>query len=280
MNAVNRILGSVTDGVLYPFRGLPPLVGLAVVSLLVGILMLLIFKVTSNQTKMKLIKDRISAGFYEIRLMNDDLRAILRAQSRILSRNLHYLRYALVPLLWIIVPIILIMGQLQAYYGYRGLAPGETALVEVELEDDWRERTGTAGPGRPDIELRLPEGLALDAPGVWIPARREMAWRIAAREWGDHEIQLVVGGETYAKAVHVTEDTGRRAPYRSAGFLDQLFYPGEEGLPGSSPIARIRLRYEDAEIGVLGLGMHWLIPFLALSIVFAFALKDRFGVTI
>ena len=42
----------------------------------------------------------------------------------------------------------------------------------------------------------------------------------------------------------------------------------------------VRLSYPGREVEVLGYGMHWMIPFFALSIAFAFALRGVFKVTI
>ena len=280
MNAVNRVAGAVVEGMLYPFRGLPPFWGVLVVSLVVGAAMLLVFKATSNQKRIKSVKNRMTAGIYEIRLLNDDLAAVLKAQAGILKHNLVYFRLSLVPLAWMILPFVVVIAQLQSHYGYRGLEPGETALLEVDLRDDWRERAGASGTSRPEIALETPGGVRAESPGVWIPAHRQVVWRIASETWGDHEVAVTLGGERVVKRVHVSRDAGRRSPYRSAGFVDQVLYPGEPGIPSASPIRKITVSYEDASIDVLGVGLHWIIVFFVLSIVAAFLLKGRMGVTI
>ena len=81
MSYLNSILRVVFDGILFPFRGLPPLVGLVVVSLVAAIGMLLVFKATSNQDRLAAVKRSIHGCLFEIRLFNDDLRAIMRAQA-------------------------------------------------------------------------------------------------------------------------------------------------------------------------------------------------------
>ena len=51
MSFLNSLLRRLFDAALYPFRELPPLVGLALVSLVIGVGMLLVFKATSNQER-------------------------------------------------------------------------------------------------------------------------------------------------------------------------------------------------------------------------------------
>jgi hypothetical protein len=86
---------------------------LTVVSLLVSMLMLVVFKRTSNQTKLDRVKRQIHASLFEIRLWNDDFGAILRAQLDILRHNLGYLRLSMVPLLFLLPPLALVIAQLQ-----------------------------------------------------------------------------------------------------------------------------------------------------------------------
>ena len=102
MSYVNAVLRPVFDLLLAPFAGMPPIVSLVIVSLVTAVFMLIVFKRTSNQAALAEVKRRIHAGLFEIRLFNDDLRAIFRAMGSILLHNLNYLRYSLVTLIWIL----------------------------------------------------------------------------------------------------------------------------------------------------------------------------------
>ena len=273
MSLLNAVLRSAFDGFLRPFREFTPVVGLAVVSLLAAAFMLLVFKRTSNQKALGAVKRQIHACLFEIRLYNDDLRAILRAQIEILRWNLRYLMLSLGPLMWVIIPLVLVIAQLEFHYGYRGLAPDQTALVKAELRE--------AGGSKPAASLEAPPGLRVETPPLWVPEQREMAWRIRAERAGDYQLKLTVAGATETKSVVVSEAVVRRSPVRvSAGFLDQLFYPAEPPLSASSPIRSIAVTYPERDLDVFGWGFHWMVVFFALSVVFAFALRGPFRVTI
>jgi hypothetical protein len=141
---------------------------------------------------------------------------------------------------------------------------------------------GAVPPGeRPQVRLDLPKGLRADSREVWIPAESQLAWRLVPESEGDFEIGVAIGGaEPVSKSVRVTDRTVRLSPVRvDRGFLSQLIYPAEPPLP-SGPVRAIQLEYPDREVSVLGLGMHWMIPFFVLSIVFAFALRGWMKVTI
>jgi uncharacterized membrane protein (DUF106 family) len=283
MSTVNALLRPLFDAFLYPFQELPPLVGLIPISLLTAIGMLLVFKATSDQQQLAVVKRRIHACLFEIRLFNDDLRAILRAQRDILRHNLTYLRLSLVPMLWIIVPLFLAVAQLQFHYAYGGLEPGQTALVKVELKSGGENRPeeATAEGGKPAVTLEAPPGLSVETPPVWIPSLREMVWRIRAERPGDYALSVRVDEETDTKAVRVSDEVVRRSPVRvEPRFLRQLIYPAEAPLPASSRIRSIALTYGDRDVDILGWGVHWLVVFFVLSIVFAFALRNRLKVTL
>jgi hypothetical protein len=246
VSAVNGLLRSAFDLLLFPFRSFPPMVGLLVVSLVASI---------------------------GILLFRDDVPAILRAQMEILRHNLNYLFLSLVPMLWMMVPLLLVIAQLQFHYGYRGLRPGEDFIVKVRLKDP--------SSTRPAAALEAPPGLEVATPAVWIPAERELAWRMRAQAWGDYELKVRLGGKEYSKTAQVSRQVRRRSPERlEPGFLNELLYPAEDPLPGESPIASIALGYPEDSVSLLGWHVQWMIAFFVLSVVFAFALRGRMGVTL
>jgi len=275
MSVLNAALRLAFDLLLAPFASLPPIVSLVVVCLLVSVLMLVVFKRTSNQAALAVVKRKIHAGLFEIRLFNDDLRAILRAQNEILRHNLTYLRLSLWPMLFLLPPLVLVIAQLQFHYGYEGLRPGQRALLEVDLAPE------AAGGARPRVALDVPAGLRAETEAVWVKAESQLAWRLVAERDGDYEVGLEIdGAPRVTKTVRVTPRTVRLSPERaSSGFLSQLLYPAEPPLP-PGPVRAVRLSYPGREVEVLGYGMHWMIPFFALSIAFAFALRGVFKVTI
>lgn len=274
MSFVNTVLGVLFNTLLYPFRELHPMVGLTAISGLAAVLMLLGYKATSNQPAVEAVKRKIAANLFEIRLFNDDIVAILRAQGAIMRHNAKYIGLNLIPMLFMLGPFVLLVAQLQFHYGYEGLRPGETTTLRVTLSE------AAAGPS-PEATVEFPDGLRLDSARVWVPSLREAAWRLVAVEAGDYELNVLVDGESFTKSVVVSEAIQQRAPARlEAGWWNQLIYPAEAPLPRGAAVTEIRVDYADRAVGVFGFEGHWLIAFFVLSVGIAFALKGRFGVTI
>ena len=277
MSLINRALGGLFDLLIFPFRGMPPIVGLTVISLIVSFGMLLGFRAVSDQEALAEVKRRIHAGVFEIRLFKDDLRTIFAAQFGILRHTLTYFRLSMVPMLWMLAPIVLIVIQLQFQYGYEGLEPGQIALVNVTFTDEGAQRVGDDdGAG---VSLEAPDGLRVETPLLWIPSLRQAGWRVAADSPGDYELVVRVDELSLSKSVRVSDAVVRRSPVRpSRSVLQQLIWPAEPPLPRGSPVEEITIDYADAEVNLLGWNTHWLIAFFVLTMVFAFALQRPLNV--
>ena len=121
----------------------------------------------------------------------------------------------------------------------------------------------------------------MQTPLVWIPSEREAAWRIGTEKPGDYQLTVRLDGRSATKLVRVSEQVGWRTPERlEAGFLNEVLYPAEAPIEANVPIESIELAYPEREISLFGYPVHWMIAFFVLSLVFAFALKSRFGVVI
>lgn len=284
MEALNALMRALFDALLYPFQDLNPLVGLTLVSFLATVLILPVIKWTTNQDQMDAVKKRIYASLFEIRLFNDNLRAILRASFDILRHNASYMWVWRGTFFVLIVVLLPMVAQLQFHYGYRGLEPGEKTLLKVELADTWKDTA------KPAVELDLPAGLVAETPAVWVapqsgvgdlPARpAELLWRLRAEQEGDYEVGIHLGGETYTKNIQVAHNVARRSTHRPArNFGDQLLYPAEAALPADAPIRMISVQYPAGDSGIgWEFEIGWMFIFFVLTIVFALALKKPMGV--
>ena len=267
MAALSRIM----DGLLLPFSRLPPMVGIAFVSLLAAIVILLTIRVASDQARLIAVRRSLRACVYELRLFRGDPIAVARIFAEGVRLNLVALRLALVPALWLVLPFGLLATQLQSIYGYSGLEPGRAAIVKVHVKD---------GLQRPRLQIS-PVGVRVETQAVWIPSLREAAWRIAADQPGEYDATVEYNGEAVVKHITVAAASPvRRSPVRGTGVLNQLLYPSEPSLPASSSIQSITVTYPEASLGLFGQEMHWSVLFFGLLFVFAFALRRRFGVTL
>ena len=269
---VNGIAGWLLARLLAPFASFPPLVGLTLVSLITAVLLLITFKWTSNQRAIAEAKRQVVAGLFELRLFQDDSRLMARAAAGLFAQQARYLRYAIVPMLWVSIPLSILLAHLQIYYGYQPLRPGQTTVVVVHT---------TETTSAPPLSLVVPTGLHVETASVWAPSLREAAWRIAidphAAE-GDYDLRIATGTngtESVTKRIRVTDrahDVIARPAVRPAGRLwDEWLNPGEFPLRQSGSegaIEAISIRYDAASTNFFGLELTWLPLFLLFTMVF------------
>ncbi len=273
MGVFNSAVGSVFDLLLLPFRGLDPWFGMIAVSLLTAFLMLWIYRLTSNQEGIRQAKNAIKAHLLELRLFKDDMRVSFQAQKKILRANLRYVAHNAKPLLVMIVPLVLILAQLNLRFGYSPLETGENAVVKIRLEP-------SLDPLDLAVSVTPPEGISVETPAVRIPELSEIVWRIKAGRVGSSVLGFEADGLRLDKTVNVSgKPLSVVSPKRTRGFFPSLLYPGESPLP-SGPVRSVEILYETAGLRFLGLTVHWILAYLVLSVVFGFAFKGVFRVEI
>ncbi|RJP74340.1 MAG: hypothetical protein C4532_02705 [Candidatus Abyssobacteria bacterium SURF_17] len=271
MQLINTIITAFFDLILSPFSGLSPIWGLLVVSVLTGIVMVIIFKYTSNQSAIRETKDKISAYFMEIRLFKDDLGLMLDAQRRILRTNLRYMKYSVMPMLVMIVPVILILAQLGIRYANRPLRVGESALVKLKLAQD--------APDDLPVSVETSDGIRLETPLFRMPGEGAVEFRIGVAEEGEHKLLIHVGDETVRESIIATRQVRRVYPSRTqASFSAALLAPGQEPLPENSALDELQLELPPQTLTVFGIHVNWLVFFFIASIAAGYSLKGVFRV--
>ncbi len=244
------------------------------VSFLSGLLMLFIFRLTSNQAGIRQVKDKIKAHLLELRLFKDSLPVTLKAQGQILSHNLKYIGYSTKPMLIMLIPLLVILAQLNLWFGYKALPVGETAILKLSLE----ENTDSLSQ---EVELEVPAGLVVETPPLRLEQLREIDWRIRAKAEGIHELRIKLAGQSLTKTVTVAaKPLTRVCPLKTSRFLDELLYPGEKPISSSIPVTSVEITYPAKKLNLFGLNLHWLVPYLALSILSGFVFKRPFRVEI
>ena len=244
---------------------------MAAISLLSGVAMVWVFGKVSDQKTIKVLREQIRGNLIGVRLFQSDIRVILRLQSHIFSDTFRYMRLALVPMFVLILPIFLIMAQLNLRFAVRPLLPGETAIVKALVRDS----ATLNGP----LKLATNNGIVIETPPVRIEADGEVVWRIRAKEIGKHRLVLHIGNESLDTHV-VTGHSWSAVPQlrTGRGAIESLLYPGAPPIADTHAVEAIEISYPELNLEFLGVNTNWLITFFVLSMGFGFAFKGRLGV--
>ena len=193
------------------------------ISILIGLLMVIVFRYTSDQKAIGRAKDRLKAHLLAVRLFQDQLPVVMRAYGKILRGTGSYLRLAFTPFLIAILPITFLIVQLDRYFGWMPLQPAQTFLVEARVEDP---------AALNEASLQLPPELSSSAPAVHVPKDKEVVWRVVAEREGQYDIHIAAG-QTVSKQVVVSPGLARISPVRLQGqLLGAHVYFGRAGAGG------------------------------------------------
>src|ERR1700733_4355537 len=195
-----------------------PLILVIIVSIVVGLIMVVLFGYTSDQKKIHVAKDQLKAHLLAVRLFQDQLPVVMKTYGRIVLGTGRYLRLAFMPLLYVIIPITLLIVQLDRYLGLNAAQTSQAFLVSVKAAPDVLN----------DVKLELPAEMATSAPVVHIPADNEVVWRVVAAKDGTYNINVGAGGQTFSKQVVVSPDVSRLSPARRRGHWSDRMLPRGE----------------------------------------------------
>lgn len=253
-----------------PFASLPPIVPLVLLSAVLGVLAAWAFRYTSNQTGLKRVADRVRASLLALRLYKDDTAVTFRSIGGLLSASMLRLWYSLSPLIFLLVPFVLIAAQMAMYYEFRPLRPGEKTLVTAQINPDrWDELR--------DARLIAPDGATVLARNRDAHDHSVMWVLRADKPIGQSKLEVRAGGVVEPKQLVIAKDDGALhfvSPMRpGTSFWDRLLYPGEPAYGANAPIQKISIEYGSASTPLLGWDIHWTITFLIVSIIAALIAK-------
>lgn len=242
------------------------------ISLIVGLAMVLVFGHTSDQKAIHIAKDRLKAHLLALRLYQDQIQVVLRSYVQIVLATGHYLRLAFRPLLFVIVPITLLIVEVDRYLGSEPVATGQSFLIRARIDN-------------PDllnqVSLQVPNGLSSTAPAVHEPAEKKIAWRLIADRAGEYAVNLQVADQLFAKRVVVGSGVPRLSPARLRGkFWERFFVSTEPALPANNSVEAIDVQYPAREIAFAGMEWNWVWLFFVLSMAAGFLFKSILGIEI
>lgn len=273
---MSSALSGLFDLLMTPVQSMNPLLSLFFFSVPTGIFMLLVFRYTSDQKGIREAKEKIKAHLLEIRIFKDNLAILLSAQKRLLTHNAIYIKHAIRPVLFMIVPVALLIIQMDAWYGRRPLRPGESTIVSIQVSDAGGMELSS------NILIEMGKGLTIQKPSLRIAEARELDWTVRANELGVHKISVTTSEQTFSKNIIVSDGQLARVSALSvnSGLWGAILNPGTELIAENSFLKRIEVRYPSRSINLFGLKIHWLVIFFVLTTIVAFALKRMFKVEI
>ena len=253
-----------------PMTALPAWLSLVLISALLGVVLLVLFKYTSNQAAMGRARDRIKARLLAMKLFKDNIFVVLKSSVQVFAAAVMLLLYSIPPMLVMSLPFGLLLGQMGTWYQARPLNIDEQAIVVMQLSD-------TVNTSLP-VSLAPTDAAKLIAGPVRIPSKKQVCWQIRATRPGIHQLQFNVGEIQVQKELAVGSDFMPVSIKRpSLNISDVIFYPAEKPFDEASPVRSIEIGYPDRTSPVTG-SDTWVVSLFVVSMLGAFIAKPFFHV--
>jgi hypothetical protein len=270
---LNSVANACASVLLTPIALLPGWLSATLVAAVTGVLMLVVFKHTSNQRAIKRARATIKANLLALSLFKDSAAVSLRSQGRVLLGAGQLLMLAIIPMLVMLVPMCLLLGQLALWYQARPLRVDEEAVVTLTMSDGAGDATATA-------HLAANSEFAITVGPVRVPNKHMVCWNVQARQPGNHRLTFEMAGQQFEKEF-VAGDGFMPVSLERPGWAwsQALLHPRESPFPPDSPVQGIEIDYPQRQGFTCG-SRTWVIYWFVASMVAAFAAKPFLKVSL
>jgi hypothetical protein len=270
LNTIANAFGRVF---LAPVALLPGWLSATLVSIVTGLVLLGVFKYTSNQRAIRRVRNAIKANLLTLKLFKDSPVVTLRAQGRVFGGAFQLMLLAIVPMLVMAIPVCLVLGQIALWYQARPLGVGEEVLVSLELGDS------EAGK-MPDVQLEPSQAFESLIGPVRVPTQRALYWSIKAKQPGLHLLAFHLGDQAAEKEFVVGDGFMRTSQERPAwSWTEVLLHPWETPFLPDSIVQSIDIQYPERVSWTSGTDT-WIVYWFIVSMLAAFAARPWFNVSI
>lgn len=270
LNVVANALFGLLDK---PMAVLPAWLSLMIISAVIGVLMLLLFKHTSNQTAIGKVRDAIKAHLLAMKLFKDNIPVVLKSQVKIFLNASLLLIHSLRPMIVMIIPFTIILAQLGLWYQFRPITVGEQAVVTMQL-------AGSEADLIPQVALVPSDATEVKIGPVRVPSKHQIFWQIQAKEAGKHTLDFQVADQQVQKELVIGDGLMSVSAMRPALMsADIILHPAEKPFIASCPVQSISIGYPDRTASLTGADI-WIISLFVVSMIVAFLVKPFFNVKI
>ncbi len=276
MGIVANLTTKIFDLLFLPF-GWSAVAGITVWSIIMGIVFLKLYALATNQSEIKDVKRRMSASVLEVRLFQQDIAVLLRAQGKLFKAVGGYTWQAGRSIVLLLPVALLVLAQFAVRKDVLPLRPNSTVEVTVRMTED-APQAGRAPQLAPSAGLEL----------VGDPFRvgkTEFLYKLKTRLGGAHELIVRHGDDQETVPIYVGESEVPKRLYHRASkndFWEDALYPGGPRFSSASPFELVEIDYPHVE-SLMKVGAWGGVPaavwyFCIVSIVAGLALKNKLGV--
>lgn len=230
----------------------PPILAIGFISLVITALVTIVYKFTTNQKKMKELKDRQKALQKEYKKNMSNQKKAMEINSELMKVNMEYMKHSFKSTIYTFLPLIIIFSWMNSHFGYEQIRPEQTFAIIAEFKDT----------AQGDVKISIPNSLQLSTTSNSTqPAKGKVIWKLRGTE-GSHIINLTYDQELYQQKILITNDWKYEEPVQKGQKYSDIKQIKTD-LKSTRPLEGVPI------IG----GLNWLWTYIIISILASILLR-------
>lgn len=237
------------DFIFSPFLPLPIFWAILGVSFILALLVVLVYKYTTNQERLRELQAQLKQHQKELR-ENKDPSRLAELQKKTTDTSLQHLRMTIKPTLITMLPLLLIFGWFSGHFAYAPLLPNQEFNLSVE----------TYANNTAEVTITAQSALEVSAKKSGATPETSLFTLIGPK--GEYFLQIHVGNKTYEKQLIITTRNTYAEPISviQDGFVEKIYTSQQE------PVV----------INLFGWEIGWIGSYIIFSLVFNTLLRKMF----
>jgi len=236
---------------------IPSLWAILIISFVITLVTTLVYKFTTNQKKMKKLKDEMKEYQNKIKaLSKQDPQKAMALQQEAMKHNMEYMKHSFRSTLYTFIPIIIIFGWLNAHMAYSQLQPNQPFTVTAYFASGYASTANMTS---------IPELVFLTNSTQQIIDGKAI-WKLQG-DAGDYKLTLTYNNEAYDKSLIISSERSYAPPEQSIS---------------NSKLQKIVINnqkiYPFGDINFFGWKPNWLWAYIILSLLFSIGLRKVLNV--
>ena len=243
--------GSIFNPILDPVFGillkLPPFWGILIITLIVTIITILIYKKTTDQEVLKSVKEEMKEIRKDMEAFKHDAGKLAELQKRSLEKSMVQMKQSMRPMLFTMIPILIIFAWFSTHLAYYPILPDQNFSVDLTFKE------GIIG----NADIIVPESIEVIGEKQQGIKDGKARFMLKGKE-GDYNLEFLFNNKTYTKDVLITKDRKYKEPQKLV----------------NEDLKMISIGNEPIKV----LGMSWFWSYLVMAVLFNTLLRKLFKV--
>ncbi len=202
LTSIGKIFNPILDPIFEYLLKLPEFWCIFIITFLVSLVSVLIYKKLTDQKLLKEIKEELNKLKREMK-STKDTQKILALQKKSMELSVKQMKQTMKPMIATLLPILIIFAWLATHLAYYPLIPGEEFNVTIYFKDS------ASG----NVEIMLPAAIEL-LDNKTKQVNNSVTWRLLPKQEGEYTVNFLYNNETYSAEVLITKKRLYKEPIK------------------------------------------------------------------